>query len=280
LIDEFPDYVSVTGLAIPYWIDDTTPPVSTHTLDPPEPDGNNSWYVSDVNVTLNATDDLSGVKEIRYTINGGAQQVIPGDNGSFILSEDGDDIYVEYWAIDNSGNAEKKNSFTIDIDQTPPEIEITYEVIGGNPLRGWDFEFTATATDAMSGVEKVEFWYNGVLQDTVYGPGPEYQWTLHSPGLSNNTFKVRGIILNPEITDENVSFYAIIVRISAIPLEEIFIRCCAYDYAGNVKCDEILSTDMSVNINPGIYLFENVVLPDNFSGYIGSFFIFATFNTI
>ena len=44
---------------------DTTPPVTTHNLDPPEPNGLNDWYVSDVTVTLNATDDLSGVKEIR-----------------------------------------------------------------------------------------------------------------------------------------------------------------------------------------------------------------------
>jgi len=36
--------------------DDITPPVTTCTLDPAEPDGLNDWYVSDVEVILNATD--------------------------------------------------------------------------------------------------------------------------------------------------------------------------------------------------------------------------------
>ena len=51
--------------------DDTTPPITTHTLDPPEPDGLNGWYVSNVNVTLTATDDMSGVNVTYYRINGG-----------------------------------------------------------------------------------------------------------------------------------------------------------------------------------------------------------------
>ncbi|MBA7636884.1 hypothetical protein ES703_44512 [subsurface metagenome] len=51
--------VPSTGNRISF--DDITPPVTTCTLNPPEPNGNNSWYVSDVEVTLNATDDMSGV---------------------------------------------------------------------------------------------------------------------------------------------------------------------------------------------------------------------------
>ena len=66
-------------------------------LDPPEPTGLEDWYVDDVVVTLNATDPWSndvssGVKEIRYIINGGPEQVINGKTGSFVLTEDGDDI--------------------------------------------------------------------------------------------------------------------------------------------------------------------------------------------
>jgi hypothetical protein len=140
-----------TAHAISY--EDNEPPVTTHILVPPEPDGLNGWYVSDVNVTLNATDDMLGVKEIRYTINGGPEIIIPGDNASFNLSEDGNDILVEFWAVDNAGNTESpKNSFTIDIDQTPPDTCLSYEIIGGNWWRGWDYEFSLIGTDAMSNV--------------------------------------------------------------------------------------------------------------------------------
>ena len=51
--------------------DDITPPVTTCTLDPPEPNGNNSWYVSDVEVTLNATDDMSGVNVTQFRVDWG-----------------------------------------------------------------------------------------------------------------------------------------------------------------------------------------------------------------
>ena len=165
--------------------DDTTPPVTTHTLDPPEPDGENGWYVSDITITLNATDDLSGVKEIRYTINGGAEQVIPipdyNGSGTFVLTQDGNDITIRYWAIDNAGNVEPINTIIplIDMDQTVPEFsydDFTYEIIGGNRWQGWDWLFTVNTTDAMSCMNRVEFYLNGVLQETVYGSGPIYQW--------------------------------------------------------------------------------------------------------
>jgi len=165
---------------------DDTPPYSDDPpiLDPSIPDGKEGWYVSDVTVTLNATDPVShdvssGVKEIIYTINDGAEQKLPGKTGSFIVNQDGEDILIKYWAVDWVGNVEPtKHQFTLDIDQTVPEVDLTYEVTGGSPLTGWEFTFTATATDAMSGMERVEFALNDLLQHTVTGPGPTYTWTL------------------------------------------------------------------------------------------------------
>jgi len=165
---------------------DNTKPISGYPplLNPPNPDGLNGWYVSDVTVTLNATDPWnhvrSGVKEIRYTINGGEERVINGSYGRFDLTEEGKDILLEYWAVDWVGNIEEpKNSYTIDIDKTPPEISFTYEVVGGNKWQGWDFEFTATAIDTLSGMDRVEFYLNYELQETVEGNGPEYVWTIN-----------------------------------------------------------------------------------------------------
>jgi len=176
-----------TAHAISYELE---PPVSTHSLDPPEPDGENGWYVSNVNVTLTATDDMSGVREIRYTINGGAEQVIHGDNGSFMISEDEDIILVNYWAIDNSGNVEyPENFFIIDMDQTGPTVELVYEIIGGNPWQGWEYLITVTATDAISGMERVEIYIDDELVEILYGPGP-YEWSF--TGKLTRTIKAVG----------------------------------------------------------------------------------------
>jgi len=190
LIGYFEGVTNPTAFAISYEYYDTTPPVTTHSLDPPEPDGCNGWYVSNVTVALTATDDMSGVKEIRYRINGEVVHVIPGDTGLFILSDDGEDIEVEYWAVDNAGNVETKNAFTIDIDQTPPDIDLTYEITGGNWLTGWEITFTVTATDATSGICRVEFFFNDELMETIVGPGPGYSWSLRYWPIPGGTFKV------------------------------------------------------------------------------------------
>jgi hypothetical protein len=188
---------------------DNTEPSSEHTLDPPDATGLNGWYVSDVTVTLTAQDGDddwdSGVAEIKYRIDGGATQTITGFQGSFIIHDDGDDVEVEYWAIDNVGNAESpSNTFTVDMDQTAPGVDLSYEVIGGSPSEGWDIVFTATATDDTSGMERVDFLFNNVLQVSVPGPGPTYQWTIE--------------------------YY---------PLPHVFFKAEAYDIAGNMDYDEL-----------------------------------------
>jgi hypothetical protein len=261
--------------------DDTTPPVSTHSLDPPDPNGENGWYVSDVNVTLNATDDMSGVKEIKYRVNDGYPQTITGSEGTFLITQadDKDDCKVEYWAIDNFGNVESSHTFYIDMDQTKPTIDLTYEVIGGNPWIGWDIIFTATCSDATSGMDHVEFYLNGELRETVYGYGPTYEWEYHYPEFSGKII-VRGLICNPVITDEYVKFYALIVRVRAIFDGDINIdaRASAYDEAGNWEDDIIEDPCPQTPIKPGFYLFQNIILPNNYTGYIGKYFISTIFN--
>ncbi|UCF49608.1 MAG: hypothetical protein JSU91_07615, partial [Thermoplasmatales archaeon] len=164
-------------------VDDTKPKSQyPPILDPPEPDGNNGWYIDEIEVTLNATDPWShgvssGIKEIRYTIDNGEEQVISGNHGEFVISRDGNDRTVEYWAIDWVGNIEaEKNSFTIDMDQTKPDLSLSYEVTGGNPITGWKLTFKAQATDKTSGMDYVEFYFNDVLQETINGSGPTYEW--------------------------------------------------------------------------------------------------------
>ena len=157
---------------------DNTKPTSSHTLSPATPDGLNGWYVSDLTVTLDAQDGdqifQSGVQEIIYKVNG-VQHTIAGDHGSFKITEDGENIPVEYWAVDEVGNAESHHTFTVDMDQTKPEIEMTYEVTGGNMIQGWEFTFTADANDATSGMELVDFYFGSELEITIPGAGPTYQ---------------------------------------------------------------------------------------------------------
>ena len=252
--------------------DDTTPPVTTCTLDPPEPNGNNSWYISDVNVTLNATDDISGVKEIRISICGDPEIVIPGNYVHFFFDEDCKDYYVDYWAIDNAGNAESKNRFYINIDKTAPEITFYYYIDFIYFYRGIRYYFIAEAEDSTSGMDRVEFYTDDVHQKTVQGPGPEYI-LIWKPNIYS---RVKGFILKPEITEEYVKFYSILVIVELGSDFPKFYAYC-YDKAGNMESDSLTPMVPPYNIND-ILLFQSVTLPSNYSGYIGRFFIDVKIN--
>jgi len=146
---------------------DATPPIVTCSLDPPSPDGNNGWYVSNIAVTVNATDPLSGVKLLwwRYS----DSQEWQNYTGPFNLTEHHSSF--ETYSEDNAGNTEwGHQSIPFKIDQTPPQITLNHEHLL-NKIR-----YTACVTDQLSGVDYVEFYFNNVLQFTdTCAP---YQWTL------------------------------------------------------------------------------------------------------
>jgi hypothetical protein len=265
------------SIGISNYLDDTTPPVTTISFNPPEPDGENGWYVSIVTVTLNATDDDSGVNVTYYRVDGG---IWYNYTEPFILVDDGEDIFIEFYSVDNVGNQEEIKSDVVDIDKTKPDVSLEYEVIGGNPQDGWDFLFTAIATDYVSGMDRVEFYVkfydNTHLEETVKGVGPAYCWIYHYPYYE---FIVRGLIFNPEITDEYVKFFAVMVGILKFKPPYIEIYAYSYDVAGNWDFYGISNSCSKVTISSGIYLFKNLTLPSDYEGYIGKFFIRAKFYT-
>lgn len=185
-------------------VDDGEPYSWIEEMDPPEPDGENGWYVSDIKITICAEDP-----EIAPGIPGSG---IHGEDCiTIIIDKDGDDVPVEYWAVDNVGNEETHHHFTVDMDQTPPTIDLTYEIVSGNPIQGWVLEFTATGSDVTSGIDHIEFYLNDVLQDT--GPGPTYSWSFKYHGGMNIEIKIivydkagnnaTKIIENPKPTSYN-----------------------------------------------------------------------------
>jgi len=244
--------------------DDTTPPVSSHAIDPPTPTGDNGWYVHDVEVTLDATDNMSGVKEIRYRIGGGSWQAIPGDHGTFVIDEDGDDILIEYYAVDNAGNEEEVKSFVIKMGQTVPDIGFYYKDDVGIKIK-----FIAIVSDEMSGVDRVEFYLCDKLNFTDYEA--PYEWILNWTGnlwvdaiaydkAGNRigdyfepcpAWYVSGLIFNPQFCEENVTFFALVVWHSSIWWLPWY--------------------------NRGVYKFKQLTFRNDYSGYIGRFFIDVAF---
>lgn len=125
------DDIEVTNVELP---EDTTPPVTTCELDGVM---EGDIFISDVTVTLNATDDMSGVDYTMYKLDDGDYQTY---SDPFIVAEDGDHT-LNYYSVDLAGNIEDEQTCTFTIAH-PCFLEV--EVKGG---------FGVTATASNSGEE-------------------------------------------------------------------------------------------------------------------------------
>jgi hypothetical protein len=106
------------------------------------------WNNSNVTVTLDTTDDDSGVKEITYSTNGGANQTYnPTDR---ILVSPPGTTTISNFATDNVGNQESPaKTLTVKIDKSAPTLGT---VTPGNGQTGvsCDIEPTVTFSDEMN----------------------------------------------------------------------------------------------------------------------------------
>jgi hypothetical protein len=169
---------------------DHTPPVSTIAMSGTMKDS--GWYSTPVKVTITATDDASGVKEIHYVLDG-VETVVAGDKAQFTVSDNGYHN-IEYWAVDKVGNVEQKKTVpTFKIDTgSPPDVAIVAPTPGlyifGNKILDISkiiiigaFTIEATASDAESGVYRVQFYLNGdIIGEDTTAPYSTYCAVKHS----------------------------------------------------------------------------------------------------
>jgi hypothetical protein len=200
IVDDNDDSLGNNDLSWGVGVDDTAPVSYAPLFSPEDPDGEAGWYISDLTITLSAYDpqigcdtEGVGVKEIRYTVDGDSG-VIAGAIGTFDITEDGDDILVEYWAIDWLGNTESKHSFTVDMDQTIPEIDedgVHWEAFQPEPLGDWFVRFWTNATDATSGMDRVVMYINEGVHEVNESPdGARYDFVIMwSTAFETCTFK-------------------------------------------------------------------------------------------
>ena len=145
---------------------DMDPPVTICTLDGELVGG---VYVSDVTVTLTATDDISGVNYTMYKINDDIWQEY---SSPFVVSEDGTYI-IYFYSVDNAGNVELEKNCTFTIktpDMDPPVTICTLdgELVGGVYVS--DVTVTLTATDDISGVNYTMYKINDDIWQEYSSP--------------------------------------------------------------------------------------------------------------
>lgn len=133
---------------------DQTPPVTTASVSGTP--GTNGWWKAGrpVTLTLQASDNLSGVASTRYQVT----DQTTGVTGSWqaysapVVFTDG--VYtVSYYSVDNAGNLESPQTITLKVDQTPPSITLASRQPAANSY-GWNsgpVTVTWDCADALSG---------------------------------------------------------------------------------------------------------------------------------
>ena len=188
-IDDYPDN-NLEELII--GVDDT-PPISWYEIDPPN--GDNGWYNSPVELTICAEDpDIapgipgSGLYKICIRVNDGSSQCYEVECITILIDTDQDNLPIEYWTIDNVGNEGTHHTFTINMDQTNPTMDVEWETFKQDGL--WYVRFTCYITDSISGIDRVEMYIDDELHETITGPGPDYEFTIKwSKEIKTSTFK-------------------------------------------------------------------------------------------
>jgi hypothetical protein len=175
---------------------DHTPPVSKVEMSGTMEDS--GWYSTPVKITITATDDAAGVKEIHYVLDG-VETVVAGDNAQFTVSDNGYHN-LQYWAVDKIGNEEQQKSRpTFKIDTNTPSISITAPTPGlylfgkkildiNKPIIISVFTIEAQANDAESGIYRVQFYLNDdIIGEDTHPPFNIYCKVRH---MGDATIKV------------------------------------------------------------------------------------------
>ncbi len=184
-------------------------------------EGSGGWYRSNVEITLEAFDDGSGVNCIYYVIDGGDREIY---RHPITVTGEGHHTF-SYWAVDYAGNEEEHHTIEFGIDKHAPDISITrpekgYVYILDSKMRksflGWTLiiggiTVEASASDSLSGVDRVEFYLDDALQQKISGEQHIYRWKCRSSMLFIHLISVRAFDKAGNSKDDTIYIFAVIL---------------------------------------------------------------------
>ncbi|NOU71371.1 hypothetical protein GC098_08040 [Paenibacillus sp. LMG 31458] len=110
------------------------------------------WYRTPVTITLNATDNFSGVADTFYTVDGGTEQ----KGTSVTIKEEGSHT-ISYWSVDKAGNVETPHTAVVQLDKTAPTLHVVLDKTILWPANHQMITVSASvySEDSLSGIESV-----------------------------------------------------------------------------------------------------------------------------
>ncbi|MGB9694075.1 MAG: FG-GAP-like repeat-containing protein, partial [Fervidobacterium sp.] len=151
---------------------DVTSPKTFH-------DYNGEWFNRDFYINLTAYDNL-GKTETFYRLNNGTVKNVALDGQPFITVE-GENNTLEYWSVDEAGNAEKHNfTYNIKLDKTPPTIvfNLAKKTVEVGETIALDASFSY---DVHSGISKWVWFFGDGFNET--GPIARHSYSRNGTYL-------------------------------------------------------------------------------------------------
>ena len=176
-------------------IDSTLPTVQNSFTGPL---GGSGYYIGPVQFTMTGTDNLSGLANIYYQVDGGATLVY---SSPFTIGVDGNHS-VDYWSVDVAGNVSGVGTALVKIDVSAPLTQATGSGTAGT--NGWyrsSVQVSLAAADNLSGVQTTFYKVDGGTTKTyttafsVSGNG-SHTVNFWSVDKATNTETMRSLIVN------------------------------------------------------------------------------------
>ncbi|MEY4915396.1 MAG: hypothetical protein RJA02_1665 [Armatimonadota bacterium] len=171
-------------------VGDPTKPTSKVSISPnPNALG---WNKSVTEWRIQATDNDggSGIREIRYTIDGGTERIAAGADVRIAIEEDGPHT-LSYYAVDEAGNTETAKVSSIKLDQVDPVTTPVSNAKGTS--------LALPATDNRSGIARTVYTMDGGAEKTYVTPlvldGKRHTIVFWSEDVAGNTEDKRTLIL-------------------------------------------------------------------------------------
>jgi sugar lactone lactonase YvrE len=171
-------------------VGDPTKPISKVSISPnPNALG---WNKSLTEWRIQATDNDggSGIREIRYTIDGGTERIAAGADVRIAIDEDGSHT-LSFYAVDEAGNTETAKVSSIKLDQVDPVTTPVANVKGTS--------LALPATDNRSGIARTVYTMDGGAEKTYVTPlvldGKRHTIVFWSEDVAGNTEDKRTLIL-------------------------------------------------------------------------------------
>ena len=123
---------------------------------------NGNWTNSDVVVTLNGTDNLSGIKEFQWFENNAwTTRDLSTKAGVGTITYTADrDLNIRFRVIDNAGNISEEKTSQVRIDKVKPSAPVITNTSDGK-WTNKNVTITLKSTDANSGIAKYQLKYSG-----------------------------------------------------------------------------------------------------------------------